>query len=210
MPLARLNSAFLESAAAPNHILFAVETIDDRLPSEDDGYSWPHLLRLYEPRPLTNDLLLVLDRRDHPRSIVKRLLLSQSLSLNQKLILPRNIKTPVWLEIDVPHTRVRTVANFLLRESLFYIALTTTDGQTSNYRLLPETATGGFVLCPMVLTTADFLSLYHAMDGNVVPNAVSVDSFCVLGGATSPRNVSVRVFSIEYAVRPIRTETGSK
>ena len=45
--LIRINEQHLRGTEAPDHIVFQLETIDDRLPTLDDGLSWPAMLDNY-------------------------------------------------------------------------------------------------------------------------------------------------------------------
>jgi hypothetical protein len=63
--LAALNAAHLSGPAAPDHLLFAVQEIDGRLPALDDGASWVPILERYQLRAKGRRLLL--DRNASPR-----------------------------------------------------------------------------------------------------------------------------------------------
>lgn len=46
--LARLNTAWLRSGQAAPNLFFAIQSVDERIPSRVDGLSWPELLTLYD------------------------------------------------------------------------------------------------------------------------------------------------------------------
>jgi hypothetical protein len=63
--LAALNAAHVSGPAAADHLLFAVQPIDKRLPALDDGASWVPILERYQLREKGRHL--VLDRSASPR-----------------------------------------------------------------------------------------------------------------------------------------------
>lgn len=53
--MAEINSNYLLSENKPDNILFKIEPIDNRIPSMEDGMSWPILINHYQPVRLEND-----------------------------------------------------------------------------------------------------------------------------------------------------------
>jgi hypothetical protein len=68
--LAALNAAHVSGASAPDHLLFALQPLDDRLPALEDGASWVPILERYELRAIGS--WLVLDRSTSPRATRRR------------------------------------------------------------------------------------------------------------------------------------------
>lgn len=57
--MAEINKNYLLSENKPDNIIFKVEPIDNRIPSMEDGMSWPTLINHYQPVRLDNDFLFL-------------------------------------------------------------------------------------------------------------------------------------------------------
>jgi hypothetical protein len=169
--LARLNLDHLIGAAAPENIFFRPEPIDFRLPSLEDGLSWPALLSLYDPASYDAALDLAwLRRADHPAKLAEPgppLLVSEP-RLGETVTLPA---TPMalWARIDVRPTIAGRLAGLLLRTPFLDIRLDFADGRSEEFRFIPGMASPGFLISPFVTTALDFLRLRHLPGSPAVP-----------------------------------------
>ncbi len=57
--LARINLDFLRSPNAPDQLLFAVRSLDQRFPAMDDGLSWPEIITHYDIKNEQNGYLVM-------------------------------------------------------------------------------------------------------------------------------------------------------
>jgi hypothetical protein len=156
--LAQLNADHLLSDAAADNILFEVNTIiDKRVPSGEDGLSWPNLLSRYDLVGAT-DSFLVLRKSRLPRQVTLSPVATTAAQFGQPLDVPR-LDQPVWMTIDVKPTLLGRVAPILLSNPPVLADITTRDGQTRRMRLLPATSAAGFLLSPLVEKNQTFAAL---------------------------------------------------
>lgn len=162
--LARLNEAHLRGPTAPRQVLYRLEAIDQRLPALDDGLSLPTLLQRYEPaRPLPG--WLVLKRRTDPRPPARRDTLPQTTSqLGEPIAVPALAAAPLFAEIMVRPTWAGRLRALLYKPPPLSMHVTLADGTQASYRVNAGMMESGFVLSPLLATTADVAGLF---DGRV-------------------------------------------
>lgn len=157
--LASKNSEHLFSKNAPDNILFKVEPIDGRLPSLEDGASWPAILQRYHLIGMENDFLLLrksdyLNER-HEMPVIKR---SENL-LGENIAIPHG---NVFAEIEIVPSLLGRVASFVFKPSQLRIKLILESGEQKEFRIVSGMAKSGFVVSPFVSNTEDFALLYNA------------------------------------------------
>ena len=165
--LARLNANHLLVENRPETILFRIQTIDHRLPSFDDGLSWPALLSLYRPsayeRTGPEDLAVL--RSDRAGSVATLTPVSHAIAaLDTEVKLPEGAY-PVWATMKVRATTLGTLYGALFKPPMLHIVLTFDDGHAEVFRFIPGMAESGFLLSPAIRDTREFLEL-------TAPNAV--------------------------------------
>jgi len=163
--LARLDRAHLEGPDAPDSVLFAVQPLDQRLPSLEDGASWPALLARYEPVSRIGDRLL-LRRRATPATVEVTTLATRTASLGERVEVPA-ADGLVFAEIDVEPDLLGRIESLLLRPTVPTIVVWV-PGSKLRYRYIPEMGRAGFLLSPLVTTTDDFVALYGPHPASVV------------------------------------------
>lgn len=152
--LAELNKQHLKGPDAPDNIFFRVQPIDHRLPSLEDGPSWPTLMQRYEVASLANDFLLLRKRKsfsDMP--------LTQELQQSMRIGIPfpiMNIKENIYARLKFKETLTGRLANIFFKTTSIQLELETTDGVRKSFRLIPKMAEAGFLLSPHIETTTDF------------------------------------------------------
>lgn len=169
--LAELNAAHLRDADAPENILFDVWAIDQRLPSSDDGLSWPELLTRYYISDMTGKFL-VLKRRAIPLNYSLAPLMEQSAKIGEWIELPDSWKsTAIWMQLEVRPTIIGKLSTTLLKLPPLFMEIELADGKFETYRVLADVANSGQLLSPLVKDSFDFFFLAAQRGKNLLHNS---------------------------------------
>jgi hypothetical protein len=164
--LAEKNRQHLLGKNAPDNILLRIEPIDNRLPSTDDGASWPVLFANYRVRELARDYLILAKRQgqDLPAQANAALpsIAKQVVGMDQVVEVPQN-GTPVFAAISLKQTMAGKLMNTLFKSRRLQIKVNLADGSKKSYRLVSGTAQAGFLLSPLIETGAEMQMLYQDM-----------------------------------------------
>ncbi|WP_019232365.1 hypothetical protein [Legionella anisa] len=177
--LAEDNKKHLQGKHKPDNIIFTIEPIDQRIPSLEDGASWPLLLTHYLPTHSTNNFLF-LRKKEHPHHTNLTLLKREFHVLGEQVDIPK--KQLLFAEIELKPTILGTVAAILFKPQELQITLTLGNGTTKHYRLVANMAKSTFLLSPLIENTVEF-SLLYKKDNEL--EAKRVKSVVI---ATSQRN----------------------
>ncbi len=172
--LAEDNKKHLQEGQSPDNIIFKIEPIDGRVPSLEDGASWPLLLNHYKPTRVHNGYLF-LDKRKtifHPK---ESLLSSEHHAFGELVILPEH-KKPVFATIEIQPTIWGKLATIFFKPNQLEIILHLKNGTIRQYRLIASMAKSNFLLSPLIENTVEFSSLYRK---NGVLNEKTVTSFTI-------------------------------
>ncbi|WP_131781208.1 hypothetical protein [Legionella gresilensis] len=158
--LIQINMDHLLNKSAPDNIIFKIEPIDNRLPSLEDGASWPILLNNYKPLQMRDDFLYL-----HKKSAAKQ---SQKSLINLgggSHIFGNEVAVPVdesliFVEIEIKKSIFGQLMKFLFKPSQLQILLRLENGNIVNYRINSEMAKSGFVISPLIENTQEFALLY--------------------------------------------------
>jgi hypothetical protein len=155
--LAKLNERHLRSSTAPDWLLFDLFAINGRLPSLEDGMSWPALLDNYS-----------LVSFDGQFALLRR---NQSLRANSNLTLVDRAKQPVGVTIPLPAATGPLFTEIELKPTLIGRLLVTVfkppelditlhlkTGETKSYCVAANMMQNGFFLSPLVSNTKEFAS----------------------------------------------------
>src|SRR6185437_3253640 len=165
--LARMNAEHLIGAKAPDGALFALETVDGRLPSLADGPSWPILLTQYRAqwlamlaRPYGGIPIAYLKRKsDASRiAVAEHRLIETRAALGDRVDLPVSDDV-LFARIDIRPNLYGRFEDLLLRGAELYIDFLFADGRVERYRLIPGMARAGFVISPVVTSVTQFVAL---------------------------------------------------
>ena len=153
-----LNANHLEGPHAPKTVFFAIEPIDGRYPTLDDGPSWPALLGQYQFRSFAQ-AYAVLDRVEGASaSTIDPIIVSETPRFGDGVLVPQD--TPfVWAKMQFNPTLLGRFASIVFKMPLLQMDVTTANGQTTTFRLVPGVANAGFLLSPAVTTAHDFVAL---------------------------------------------------
>jgi hypothetical protein len=157
--LAEKNRQFLLGAHAPDNILFRMEPIDGRVPSLEDGASWPVLLQRYKPVRLEHDFLVL---RKDPRPTAfeaPRRVASGSYELGQRIALPQS-GLPLFARMTIRPNWLGRLAEFAFKPSQLHIELELADGSKRQFRIVSSMAESGFLISPLIEDAAEFNLLY--------------------------------------------------
>jgi hypothetical protein len=174
--LAKMNADWLKTDRAATNILFAIQTIDDRFSSLDDGLSWPELLSLYDIQGLANQkgTYLLLSRSTSPRKYQLRPLPEKTASLGEPFILPAtSTHNLILAEIELKKTAFGKLASFFYKPTTLSAKIELADKSKYLCRIVPGITSAGFLISPYIANNRSFLAL-AAADESVLTNKAVV------------------------------------
>ena len=160
--LAEINAAHLRSDDAPETVLFDVRAIDERLPSSEDGLSWPELLTRYDIADTTGKYW-VLKRRATAQSYSLTPIESTTAALGDWVEMPAEKESAIWMQIDARPGLVGKLTTTLFKLPPLFLEVALADGRVERRRVLADVLNSGQLLSPLVLDRSDFL--YFAAQG---------------------------------------------
>jgi len=157
--LLKENADFLQSKRAPKNIVFSIEPIDGRLPTLEDGASWPELFTQYEPLVVAGQRVILTRNRNPVPSLVQ---LGQ---VDSRLGQP--IKVPVfdgqvYMTAIVKPSIFGKLWSLLFKPSYLLGRVTYKSGQILDYRVISGMMQTPFMVSPVIDNWKEFLSLYSA------------------------------------------------
>ena len=161
--LAEINKQHLLGEKAPDNIIFRVEPIDGRLPSIEDGASWPVLLTRYQPTALKNNFIYLTKNRGQATAQNTLPLDSGSYFFGDEVTVP-NGSMPIFAEINIKQNLLGEIVNILYKPSQLQIKVTLQDGSIKTFRLVSGMIASGFLISPCIENTLDFSLLYGSMN----------------------------------------------
>ena len=157
--LAEINRKHLLGNQAPDNIIFKVEPIDGRLPSMEDGVSWPILLKNYSPTHIEKDFLFLV-KKENTNTIDESLKLTTEKHIfGERVNLPYS-KLPIFAQIEIKPTIFGRLMSILYKPSQLNILLELNNGIKKQYRIISGMTKSGFVISPLIENTAEFGMLY--------------------------------------------------
>ena len=159
--LADLNKTHLLGTQSPDNIIFSIEPIDNRIPSADDGVSWPILLEKYQPKQMINEFLF-LQKKTSSEELETTLPVALEIEKNkfgEDTFLPSD-NASVFAQIETKRTFLGLIANFLLRTKPLQITFELDSGVKKVYRVVPGMVKSGFLISPLIENTFEFGMLY--------------------------------------------------
>jgi hypothetical protein len=150
--LQRMNSAFFDSTAAPEYVLWLYETIDGRFPTLDEGRTILILLSNYSPVATEGKYVLWKRNATRGRGFSLAGLNEISGSSDQWVPIPAEA---TWLRIELHETWFGHLKTFLCRGSIADFDIRLADGWAINYTLPTGEASAGFIINPLLRSDAD-------------------------------------------------------
>ncbi len=157
--LSDINKWHVLGENAPDNIIFSVEAIDGRFPSIEDGASWPALLHNYRPTIISNGFLLLEKTEMKMRAPSLSKLSDEKHLLNERVPIPSS-DDYLFATINIEPTLFGRLANLLYKSSLLRMTVELKSNEVRSYRLPAGMARSGFLVSPLVESTADFGFLY--------------------------------------------------
>ncbi len=156
--LARMNEQHLRGSNAPDWVLLDLVTIDDHLPSLDDGLSWPALLENYTFVSFDGQFVLLGRNRVIKTESNWDVIYKETRQTGETVALPETEK-PLFAEIDLTPTLLGKALIALYKPPELSIALNLRNGGTKSYRAISNMMVTGFIVSPLVSNTSEFASL---------------------------------------------------
>ena len=160
--LVEMNRQHLLGLNAPDNIIFRVQPIDNRMPSMEDGASWPALLTRYHATMAKNGYLF-LRKRQALKPVEVMPVMSQAAYRFGEQVMVAQLGKPVFAAIDVEPTLLGRIMGMLYKPPILQITLHLENGQIRQYRIISGMAKTGFLLSPLIENTAQFALLYSGI-----------------------------------------------
>lgn len=162
--LAERDAEYLLGPKAPDYIFFTTFSLDNRVPSMDDGPSWPILLSRYAVVARFNRFLLLHKRSDVSAESDMLLISKSSARLNETVDIPAVPGKFIYAKIELKNSLIGKLASTLLKPPNLDIVVTFRDGSSRALRLISGMAKAGFILSPFIDTPDEFSAAYAGPD----------------------------------------------
>ena len=154
--LLEMNARHLQGPRSPDHILFRVEPIDGRLPSLDDGLSWPVLLMRYATKDAIGAFVHLARREGGSAPPSLETVYQGVHHFNEDIGIPPGV---VFGELDVAPNLWGRLMDGLFKRHQINIRLAFVDGRTVTYRFVSGMGRTPFLISPVVTHNGDFVLL---------------------------------------------------
>lgn len=162
--LAELNKMHLLGDNQPDNVIFSVQPIDHRLPSLEDGASWPVLLSNYEPTTFAGNYLYLKHRSTPtPSNELPKPIGGGVYSFGEQITLPESDR-PIFAKLDIRESFSGSIMNTLFKPGQLEMKLTMQNGITRTYRIISGMTESGFIISPLIENTEEFALL--SVDAN--------------------------------------------
>jgi hypothetical protein len=152
------NRAALLGSAAPETILFDLQSVDNRYPALDEGALWPDILRRYDVTAFEGGYA-VLKRRQTARTVELQELEQTSIGFGESKDVSAWSSDLLWAELDFAPTLFGRLRSFIFKPPMVMLTITTDHGNVLTFRLVPGVTGQGFLLSPLVESPAQFAQL---------------------------------------------------
>jgi len=197
--LAEANKKHFLVDKSPDNIFFKVETIDGRIPSNDDGASWPILMLDYQPIQMVKEYLLLQKKRGNSDLKEPLQLEGGEHKFGESVNLPHSTQ-PVFAQIEIKPTTLGCLASILFKPSQLQITFELENGVKKQYRIIAGMAKSGFLVSPIIENTTNFAMLYGKVG--------LLDDKRVKSIAIAPRDGKTLLWEDEYSVTFSQIKTG--
>ncbi len=174
--LAEINRNHLLGEQAPDNIIFSVEPISGRVPSIEDGASWPVLMANYQPTHVKNDFLFLRKKAGTSEYTEPLKLTSETHAFGENVNIPQSSQS-IFAQLEIKPTFWGRIASLLFKPSQLQITFELKNGRKKQYRMIAGMAKSGFLLSPLIENTEEFGMLYVK---NCFLDAKRVKSFSIL------------------------------
>ena len=186
----------LDGDHAPENVLFEIQSIDDRLPSLDDGPSWLALLSRYDAVGRIGQMAILRHVPGVRPLPAMGPATTSSARLGRPIAVANDDARPVWAVVDVRPTTLGRLLAFVLRPPPLHITMNLASGRTFSYRFVAGMGRAGFLVSPVVGDATEFLAL-EVPGSHAFPDD-QVTSFSIVGAAYAWKS------RFEVALRTVR------
>jgi hypothetical protein len=163
---------------SPDNVIFKVEPIDGRLPSLEDGPSWPVLIAKYQPMQRVTKFLILRKKIDVAQITESKKITSEQHIFGEKVNVPLR-RQPILSEIEIRPTIMGRLANIFFKPDQLVITIELKNGIKRQYRIVSDMAKSGFLISPLIENTDNFAFLYFR---NSYLEGKLVTSFSITSG----------------------------
>lgn len=171
--LAELNLRHLTSPQAPDNIVFRVEPIDNRLPSIEDGLSWPAIIDNYSLAKL--DAHAAYLRKRDGTALPPRFTPVEfdrgAHQLGEQVSLP-DAADPLFAKVDIHLTLLGRAWSAAFKPPQLHITLRLRSGEEVEFRTVSTMMNSEFLLTPLVKSTDEFARLASGEMNSLAGNPV--------------------------------------
>jgi hypothetical protein len=201
---------------SPDNIIFKIQPIDGRLPSLEDGVSWPVLLAKYRPTKLLQESLYLERRVDAiiPQGEFTKRIDAGVYQIGESIQLPGKSDL-LFATIKLKKSIGGKLVNTLFKPSQLEIKLVLDDDSVYSYRMISGMAESGFFISPLIRSVEEFGLLYSDVKNlsHLMVKSIRVDvldnalmwaddfeiNFFAVQYESSPNFFEVMNFSLPYA-----------
>jgi len=196
--LIRRDEKHLRDDGAPDNLIFRLETIDNRLPSLDDGLSWPAMLDNYSLSDSSNEWVLLAKKPGAIRRESRYIALGTvSAKLDDDVAVP-SAAGPIFVEISQRLSTAGKVISLVYKVPALSLKVTRRNGEASVYRVSANMMETGFFLSPLVTNNVDFMTLFNPSAGMREDDVVKSIALEVPGGRSVCWNQTYTVSFKQY------------
>jgi len=158
--LAKINEQHLRADNAPDNVLFRAEPIDGRLPSLEDGLSWPALFDNYTLTKLDTgyDLAYLRKKQVGKKNSTFHVVHEGTHKTGEDVVLPM-AGNPIFAEVDLRPTLFGKLYGVAFKPPQLQLKLKLKDGTIIGYRVVSSMMRSGFFISPLVQNTENFVAL---------------------------------------------------
>ncbi len=156
--LLEMNRGHLEGRDAPDTVVFAVQPIDGRMASLDDGASWPTLVSTYQIAAFDGTYAYLRKRPEGALALARTSVAPEEHRLGEAFQMPpAGSGDAAFAYVEVRPSLAGKIAQLLFKATPLSLELTMVDGSKRSYRTIAGMMKTGFVISPVVAATADFV-----------------------------------------------------
>jgi hypothetical protein len=152
------NDAFYDQSTTPKWVIYKLQTIDHRMPSEDDAILFSRIATSYMPVLAENGFLLLKRQKVPLQYCEQQRTMPTILPIETWLKLPYEDANNIKIQINLKLSWKGKLKAFFFRPPIAVIEIKDFDGKTESYRLIRSVATRGFMLSPPLSDTQDYLN----------------------------------------------------
>ncbi len=157
--LALSNRDYLLSKGRPDNVIFAMQTIDGRLPTLDDGVSWPELLVNYDLESMPGQYLHLFHRTQPTQAAQMESIFKATHRMGEEISVPKS-EEMVFVKIEFEKSPVGRLINFLFKTTQLDLKVIRKSGRETTYRVVAGMTETGFLLSPLIETERELAKAF--------------------------------------------------